>query len=268
MIPHQMKSTLLEALEAGGKILKASIGERNVVAKKSELSLVTASDEASEKAILKLIRRRFPDHSILSEESGEAGRSSAASCGGRWIIDPLDGTTNFAHTYPVACVSIAYEENGKILLGGVYDPFREELFFAEKGEGAVLNGKPIRISPAKSLSESLLATGFPYDRRERPDDYLRIFKDFLMKVHGIRRTGAAALDLCYVACGRFDGFWEFQLNPWDKAAAMLVIEEAGGRLSNFSGDPLTLEDMQNVATNSLIHGEMLEVLKPYRGMKR
>lgn len=256
-----MKRTLLEALARAGKILRASLADRRVIAKKSELSLVTAADKAAEEAILDLLGKRFPDHATLTEESPPRGSSPS-----RWIIDPLDGTTNFAHTFPVACVSIAFEHEGRLEIGGVLDPFRDELFLAERGGGATLNGKPIAVSPTRTLSESLLATGFPYDRRERPDEYLAVFKTFMMKAHGIRRTGAAALDLCYVAAGRFDGFWELKLNPWDKAAAMVILEEAGGRLSNFSGEPLTLEEIQNVATNNLIHGEMLEALTPYRGM--
>ena len=228
------------------------------MAKKSELSLVTATDKESEEIILQIIRRNFPDHAFLTEESPPMGKSSS-----RWIIDPLDGTTNFVHTFPIACVSIAYEEKGTVEFGGVYDPFRDELFFAERGNGATMNGAPITVSKNATLSDSLLCTGFPYDRRERMDDYLKIFKDFTMKAVGIRRTGAAALDICYVACGRYDGYWELKLQAWDKAAALLILEEAGGSSSNFKGDALTLEDIQNVATNGFIQKEMLGVLKPY-----
>ncbi len=258
---EKIKSTLFKALEEGGKILKIRFGERRIIAKKSELSLVTAIDHESEKCILGIIRNSFPDHAILAEESAAQGNSPY-----RWIIDPLDGTTNYAHTFPVACVSIAYEENGVVEIGGVYDPFRDELFFAERGQGATLNGKPIVVSQNPALSESLLATGFPYDRREKIDEYLPVFKTFMMKVHGIRRCGAAAIDLCYVACGRYDGYWECKLQPWDKAAAGLIVIEAGGSLSNFSGEPLTLEDTQNVASNGFIHREMLEVLKPFQNV--
>ena len=166
----------------------------------------------------------------------------------------------------MACVSIAYEEKGIVETGGVYDPFRNELFFAERGRGATLNNEPIVVSHNPCLSDSLLATGFPYDRRERVDEYLPIFKHFMMKVQGLRRCGAAAIDLCYVACGRYDGYWEMKLQPWDKAAAGLIVVEAGGKLSNFSGEPLTLEDTQNVASNGFIHQEILEVLKPFRSV--
>ena len=255
----KIKRTLLTALSDSGKILFRSINDRRVVARKSELSLVTASDKASEKKILSLIQRNFPDHAFLTEESPPHGDSPC-----RWIVDPLDGTTNFAHTFPVACVSIAYEERGRVELAGVLDPFRQELFFAERGCGATMNGKRIRVSKTKMVNDSLLCTGFPYDRRERADEYLAIFRAFMLQSQGMRRTGAAALDLCYVACGRFDGYWEFKLNPWDKAAAMLIVEEAGGKLSNFLGEALTLTDIQNVASNGFIHLEMLEVLKPYK----
>ncbi|MBI3306594.1 MAG: inositol monophosphatase [Candidatus Omnitrophica bacterium] len=255
----KIKSTLLETLTGAGKILKTTISQRKITAKKSELSLVTESDEKSEKFIVKTILKNFPDHSLLTEESPARGHSSS-----RWIIDPLDGTTNFAHTFPIACVSIAYEENGEVLLGGILDPFRNELFFGERGKGATLNGKKIRVSKTPLLNDSLLCTGFPYDRREKIDEYLPLFRRFVIKTQGMRRLGAAALDLCYVACGRYDGYWEAKLNPWDKAAAMVIVEEAGGQLSNFSGEPLTLEDVQNVASNGKIHQEMLEVMKPYQ----
>jgi len=259
----KIKSLLLKALSEAGMILKSTLHERAIINKKSELSLVTASDQKAEDLIIGLIRKGFPDHSILAEESMPSGTSPC-----RWIIDPLDGTTNFAHTYPVACVSIAYEESGVVQVGGIYDPFRDELFFAEKGKGATLNKKPIHVSLSPSLNDSLIATGFPYDRREKMDEYLPVFKEFVVKVQGIRRCGAAAIDICYVACGRFDGYWECKLNPWDKAAALLILHEAGGRSSNFSGETLSLEDTQNVASNSLIHDEMLEVLKPYQNVAR
>ncbi|MDP3919843.1 MAG: inositol monophosphatase family protein [Candidatus Omnitrophota bacterium] len=256
-----IKSTLLKALEAAGAILKRSLGQREASTKDSALSLVTATDKAAEKMILETIKAEFPDHAFLTEESPAEGRSSS-----RWIIDPVDGTTNFAHTFPMACVSIAFEQDGILEFGGVFDPFRDELFIAEKGQGAFLNGEPIHVSANATLSQSLLCTGFPYDRRERADFYLSIIKAFIMEVHGVRRTGTAALDLCYVACGRFDGFWEVKLNAWDKAAAMVILEEAGGRLSDFSGNPLTLDGIQNLASNGLVHDEMLEVLKPYKEM--
>ena len=260
----KIKSVLLGMLKESGKLLKSTIHERRITAKKSELSLVTATDQAAEKLILETIRKNFPDHGILSEESPAVAATGKST--GRWIIDPLDGTTNFAHTFPHCCVSIAYEENGKVELGGVYEPFHDELFFGERGNGATLNGNPITVSPTAALSESLLATGFPYDRRERTDEYLAVMKAFMMKVQGIRRMGAAAIDISYVACGRFEGYWEVKLNAWDKAAALLILEEAGGSASNFSGKPLTLEDNQNLVSNGFIHNEMLEVMKPFKNL--
>ncbi len=262
-----IRSTLLVSLESAGGVLKETLGERRVVAQKSELSLVTETDRRSEEIIVKTILKNFPDHAILTEESPARGQSPY-----RWIIDPLDGTTNFVHTFPVACVSIAFEDHGKITLGGVYDPFREELFYAERGRGATLNEQPIVVSQNPDLAHSLLATGFPYDRWQNADEYLSIFKAFMLRVQGVRRTGAAALDLAYVACGRFDGFWENKLRSWDVAAASLVVEEAGGKSSDFRGEPLNLSDPktdwvpQMTASNGFIHEEMIRVLKPFVSM--
>lgn len=267
----KIKSTLLKALRDAGKVLGSQISKRQRIEKKSELSIVTETDKRLEKIIVTLIRKNFPNHSILAEESGSTDPSPArggearpaSGRGGRWIIDPLDGTTNFAHGFPMSCVSIGFEEAGQLKMGGVYDPFRGELFFAEKGKGAFMNGKKIHVSRTAWLSEALLSTGFPYDRRERMDDYLPIFRAFKLKVQGLRRTGSAAMDLCYVACGRFDGYWEMNLQPWDKAAGMLILEEAGGQLTDFSGKPLGVDTWQNAVSNRLIHKEMLQVLKPF-----
>jgi myo-inositol-1(or 4)-monophosphatase len=261
---NEVRSTLLESLKEAGRILNETISERRVVAQKEELSLVTETDRRSEDAIVRNILNRFPDHAILTEESPARGKSPY-----RWIIDPLDGTTNFVHTYPVACVSIAFEDHGVIVLGGVYDPFREELFYGERGQGATLNGGPLVVSQNPLLACSLLCTGFPYDRRQHADEYLAIFKAFMFHVHGVRRTGAAALDLVYIASGRFDGFWELKLNLWDIAAASVIVEEAGGKLSDFRGRPLNLKEPgtvlvpQLVASNGFIHEEMIRVLEPF-----
>jgi len=257
----KIKSTLLQALKEAGSVLKSDISEKKVIEKKSELSLVTETDKKCDEIVLGLIHENFPDHAILSEESPAKEGSSS-----RWIIDPLDGTTNFAHSFPVAAVSIAYEEKGRVEIGGVFDPFRDELFYAERGNGATLNEKPMVVSKTPTLAETLVATGFPYDRRKNPEDYLDVVKAFMMKVQGIRRTGAAAIDLCYVACGRLDGFWELKLQPWDMAAASLIVKEAGGKLSNYSGGTHTLDEIQTVASNGFIHGEMLLVLKPFNKM--
>ena len=263
----KVRSTLLECLEKAGKILKETLSERKVVAFKGDLNLVTETDRRSEESIVQNILAHFPDHALLTEESPARGKSPY-----RWIVDPLDGTTNFAHTYPVACVSIAFEDHGQITFGGVYDPFRSELFYAERGQGATLNGQPIVVSSNPTLAHSLLCTGFPYDRRENADSYLAIFKAFMLHVQGVRRTGAAALDLAYVASGRFDGFWELKLRSWDVAAACLIVEEAGGKLSDFAGKPLTVSNPktdwvpQVVASNGFIHEAMIKVLKPFVSM--
>lgn len=255
----KIKSTLLECLEKAGKELKRSLHAKKSIVKKSELSIVTQVDKKCEKIILQTIRKSFPDHAILTEESPPMGKSAS-----RWIIDPLDGTTNFAHSYPVSCVSIGFEENSVLTTGGVYDPFRDELFLSFKGGGATLNGSKIKVSAEKKLNDSLICTGFPYDRRERMDDYIAVFKAMLMQVADLRRSGSAALDICYVACGRFDGYWEFNLQPWDKAAAMVILEEAGGTMSNFKGTRLTLSDIQNVASNGKIHPQILSVMKNFQ----
>ena len=264
---EKVRSTLLGSLEKAGAILKETVAERKVVAYKTELSLVTETDHRSEETIVQTILSSFPDHALLTEESPERGKSPY-----RWIIDPLDGTTNFAHTYPDACVSIAFEEKGEMTFGGVFDPFRGELFYAERGQGATLNGRPLVVSSNPVLNESLLCTGFPYDRRKNADDYLSIFKAFMMKTQGVRRSGAAALDLAYVAAGRFDGFWELKLRSWDVAAGALLVLEAGGKLSDFSGGPLRVSDPktdwvpQMAASNGFLHEEMVDILKPFAAM--
>jgi myo-inositol-1(or 4)-monophosphatase len=255
----KIKSTLLRCLEDAGKVLKTSLLLKKSIEKKTELSLVTQIDKKCEKIIIGHILKAFPDHALLTEESDPIGKSTS-----RWIIDPLDGTTNFAHSFPVACVSIAYEENGVLEAGGVYDPFRDELFLGFRGQGATLNGKKIKPSTVSKLNDALVCTGFPYDRLERPDEYLAVFKAVLLKVTDLRRTGSAALDLCYVASGRFDGYWEFNLQPWDKAAAMVILREAGGKMTDFSGTSLNLAHIQNVASNGKIHSQMLEAFKPFR----
>ena len=203
-----------------------------------------------------MLQNHFPDHSILAEEEtnwvGTEGRH-------RWIIDPLDGTTNFAHSYPQFSVSIALECDGEVILGLVYDPLRGECFKAVKGEGATLNGNSIRTSAVKELDKALLATGFPYDQREKADFYLSFFKAFMTRSQGIRRNGSAALDLCYVACGRIDGFWELKLRPWDTSAGALIVEEAGGRLSELSGKKFSIWGEETLASNGAIHNEMVSV---------
>ncbi len=259
----KIKRTLLDALDRAGRIIKANFGKQQKISKKGIFNLVTEIDKASEKAVVELILKRFPGHAILAEESPAVQGSE-----GRWIIDPIDGTTNFAHGFPIVSVSIGFELEGRLTMGGVFDPFRRELFFAERGKGATLNGKRIRVSKVKTLSDSLVATGFPYDRHKNPDDYLGMLRAFLTRIQGIRRGGSAAIDLCYVACGRFDGYYEVKLSPWDKAAGMIIVEEAGGTLTDFSDDPLTLTGIQNLATNGRIHKEMLAALEPFKQLGR
>jgi myo-inositol-1(or 4)-monophosphatase len=266
----KLKRTLEQALGEGGRILKKGFyrpkkirhkGPKN--APDEEVNLVTETDQKAERAIIRIIRKQFPDHDILAEESHE-GKSLADVRRGRvkrWIIDPVDGTTNFAHGLPLSCVSIGYEENGSMKLGGVFNPVLGEWFWAERGKGASLNGKRIHVSKTRKLMSSLLVTGFPYDRRNKVKYYLKMFEAFMVKTHGVRRLGSAALDLCYVACGRFEGFWELGLKPWDVAAGTLIAREAGARLSDFKGKPIDIYQPQTLATNGKIHAEVLRIIK-------
>lgn len=254
----KIKSTLLEALHKAGAIARKAIDAPKEIELKAEYSIVTQTDMECDRVIVQTIRSVFPDHAFLTEESPASGNSPS-----RWIVDPIDGTTNFAHSYPVSCVSIAFEHEGALEMGGIYDPFRGELFFAEKGKGAFMNDKPIRVSKVSSLKESLLSTGFPYDTRQYVDEYLAAFRQFLLSAQGVRRAGAAALDLCYVACGRFDGYYEKNLQAWDKAAGILIVQEAGGKATNYAGKPLTLGDRANLVSNGVLHEAMLEILKAY-----
>ena len=253
---NKIKKTLEKALLEAGAILKRGIVRPIEIEYKSPVSLVTEIDKQAERVIIDIIQRKFSDHSILAEESAPQGNSSK-----KWIIDPVDGTTNFAHRLPMACVSIAFEENGIVKVGGVWNPFINEWFWAEKDKGASLNGKKIRVSKTKTLNESLLVTGFPYDRRKRARYYLNFMEKFMLKTQGIRRLGSAALDICYVACGRFDGYWEFKLKAWDQAAAALIAKEAGARLSDFKGKPMNIYGGQSLVTNGPIHRPMLKIIK-------
>jgi len=242
-----------EAAKVSGDLIRNNWREQKEIDYKGAIDLVTSVDRESERAIVERLRRYFPDHAILAEE--ETTIAGTAS-GYRWIIDPLDGTTNFAHGYPQCCISIALEYEGEIILGLVYDPLARECFRAIQNNGATLNGVPIRTSAVETLDASLLATGFPYDQRDRADFYLTFFKHFMQRSQGIRRGGSAALDLCYVACGRLDGFWELNLKPWDIAAGSLIVREAGGTLSNFSGGPFSIWGTETLASNGIVHDEM------------
>jgi myo-inositol-1(or 4)-monophosphatase len=239
-----------------GRLLRDRVGTRIDIGHKGAINIVTDVDLASEQLIRDQIATHYPRHQVLAEEGGLAESSSEY----RWIVDPLDGTTNFAHAYPVFCVSIALEYQGETVLGVVYDPMRDEIFTAERGGGAALNNRPIRVSSIDDLMQSLLSTGFPYDIKTSTFTNLDHWANFAMNAQALRRDGAAALDLCYVACGRFDGFWELNLSPWDTAAGALIITEAGGRVTDFEGDKFSNYEPQVLASNGLIHDRMIEIL--------
>jgi myo-inositol-1(or 4)-monophosphatase len=247
-----------KAARAAGKILRRMLGNAHHIVKKGEIDLVTEADLAAEKAILEIVGRSFPHDAILAEEAGRQG----AEAGRRtWLIDPLDGTTNYAHRFPFFAVSIALEIENEVAMGVVYNPCMDEFFEAEKGKGAFLNGEALQVSGTGRLEESLLATGFPYDVHERPERVMALLEGMLVRAQGIRRLGSAALDLCYVAAGRLDGFWEQDLKPWDTAAGDVIVREAGGRLATFDGGPYTPYLRSVVASNGWIHDEMVEVTK-------
>jgi myo-inositol-1(or 4)-monophosphatase len=252
-----------KAAQEAGKVLKDNLGKVQEIEYKAKNSLVTEVDNLSEGLIIEIIKSSFPSHGILAEESGRDKRISSHV----WIIDPLDGTTNYAHTYPVFSVSIALEVEGVIRLGVVYDPMREELFSAELGKGAYMNGKVIRVSQTRAVEESLLCTGFTHENEWMVDENLRHFENFIRRSRAVRRDGSAALDLCYVACGRYDGFWELGLHPWDTAAGFLILKEAGGLVTDFSGNGFSIHDEEILATNGLIHDEMIGVISLCRGKR-
>ena len=247
------------ALEAGA-LLRERFNTRFSVEQKGVINLVTEVDIAVEKLIVSRIREAFPDHAILAEEGFGCEESSPV----RWIIDPLDGTTNYAHGYPVFAVSIGLEIDGEVEWGAVYDPMRNEFFTARRGTGACLNGVLLRVSETAVLGESLLATGFPYDIRTGPRKNLVEFSAFAVRTHGIRRGGSAALDLCYVAAGRLDGYWEHNLRPWDCSAGYLAVREAGGMVTDYSGKHGSIYVSETLASNGLIHEEMKAVLAQER----
>lgn len=255
MTISKFEKVAIRAAYASGLLIKRSVGNISKVSYKGRDNIVTDVDKASEKLIIGMILRAFPDHSILSEESSPIDSGSRY----RWVIDPIDGTTNFAHAFPFFCVSIALEEKGRVILGVVYDPMRDEIFIARRGKGATLNGKKIEVSRVGSLGVSFLATGFSYGIT-RKDRNISHFRKLLVKTQAIRRAGSAALDLCYVACGRFDGFWEMNLHSWDVAAASLIVEEAKGKVTKFDGKPYSIHDKNILATNGRIHSQMVRSL--------
>jgi myo-inositol-1(or 4)-monophosphatase len=251
------KLVAIQAARKAGLILKSRLGKKRKIGFKGAINLVTEMDILAEKIIISEIQKHFPEHNILAEEEPTREKDSTL----RWIIDPLDGTTNYAHGFPVFCVSIALAKNEYPILGVVFDPTRDELFLAEKGKGASLNGRKIKVSAQTDLSRSLLATGFPYDLRESSINNFDHFQNFALRAQAVRRAGSAALDLCYVAAGRFDGFWEMKLAPWDVAAGSLIVAEAGGIVSNFQGKPPGLNGSHILATNGKIHKAMLRIVK-------
>lgn len=256
-----MLNFAIQTARDAGAILADRLGRALEVSNKGDIDLVTEADLASEKLIIERIKSHYPRHAILAEESGATAGVDVipGKSEWQWIIDPLDGTTNYAHGYPCFCVSIALERAGKVEVGVVYDPTRDEMFAAERGQGATLNARPIRVSTVDDLNSAMLCTGFPYDVRQRPN-FAREFANFTMAAQAVRRDGSAAIDLAYVACGRFDGFWEDGLRAWDVAAGVLLIEEAGGRVSDFSGDALSIFTPKVLASNGIVHDAMMRVL--------
>jgi len=252
-----IKRVGISAAYKSATVLRRYRGKIPKVNKKGAIDLVTEADLESEKIIIKTIKEKFPDHSILAEESGL--KEEKVEC--RWIIDPLDGTTNFAHQLYIFSTSIAFALNGDIIFGIVLNPETGELFSAIKGQGATLNGRPIKVSNSKKITESLLVTGFPYDFKKILRPVLTRFENCLAASQGVRRLGSAALDLCFVACGRFDGFWEQNLKPWDTAAGSLIAREGGAIVTDFTNNPFTVDKNEILATNGKIHNKMLSLME-------
>jgi myo-inositol-1(or 4)-monophosphatase len=246
-----------EASRMAGEMLRRHIDSSREIVYKGAVNLVTNFDRRSQEVIFSHLSSRFPDHDFLAEEDLCEQRGSEF----RWIIDPIDGTTNYAHNFPIFCVSIALEWKSNVVCGVIYDPMRGEMFSAISGKGSVMNGHRIQISATGDLDKSLLATGFPYDIRESEVNNIDHFVNFATRAQAIRRCGSAALDLCYVACGRFDGFWELKLSPWDVAAGVLIVKESGGRVSDFQGETASIYGKDLLASNGLIHEQMIQILK-------
>ncbi|MFC1650233.1 inositol monophosphatase family protein [Candidatus Latescibacterota bacterium] len=254
-------ATAIDAAKESGEIILRSFGKQNEISYKGRIDIVTDVDIKSEKAIIKIIKSRFPGHDIITEENNPELKSSKF----RWIIDPIDGTVNYAHNYPFVAVSIALEIDGIIETGVVYNPIMEEFFSAGRGQGAFLNDVPIEVSKTETLEKSFLATGFPYDIKENPENNLKYFNHLIMRAQAIRRDGSASLNLCYTAMGRFDGFWELRLSPWDLAAGYLIATEAGGRISKMNGNPFSVYEPDVIITNGLIHEELLKEFESAAG---
>ncbi len=252
------KSTILNAAQAGAVQLQHFFDKKYTITNKEGINnLVTEADHAAEKAIIEVIRNDHPDHFILSEETGELKTDSEF----KWIIDPIDGTVNFANGIPLCCVSIALEKNGQMILGAVYNPFMNELFFAQRGMGAHLNDKRIHVSEKTTVIKSCLVTGFPYTYVDSPNGPIQVFEKLVKQGIPVRRLGSAAIDLCWVAAGRFDGFYEHHLQAWDSAAGFLLVEEAGGKITDFEGNYYSPYQPHLVATNGKIHDELLAYVR-------
>ena len=246
-------------MKAAGEVLRNSFGQHQEVKCKGEVDLVTKADENAEQTIKEVLQENVPDYGMLAEESG----SFEGEGDSRWIVDPLDGTTNYAHGLPVFCTSIALEKDSEVILGVVHDPMANETYTAERGSGATLNGEPIAVSNTDELIRALLATGFPYDREDMPTA-LELFGQFAMRTQSMRSLGSAALDLCYVATGRLDGYYERGIKAWDIAAGVLILREAGGKVSDYRGDDLDLERGEAVASNGPLHPDLVGVTSEYR----
>jgi len=254
-------ASAVEAVVRAGAVQMAKFGGDFRVDKKGTIDLVTEVDVEVERMFRTLVSERFPDHQVLAEELGGAEIAPRGPC---WVFDPIDGTTNFTHGLPIFCASLALEIDGAAEVAAIYDPTRKELFTAERGGGAFLNGRPLRVSATDQLVDAMLVTGFPYDVHTRIDEIVGLFARFVGRARAVRRLGSAALDLCYVAAGRFDGFWEVQLHPWDFAAGILIVAEAGGQVSDYAGAPVRIASSEIVASNGLLHPAMLEVLASVR----
>ena len=252
----ELLNIAVRAARSAGTIINRRVNTSKKVSYKGIVDLVTDVDNLCEERIVSIITRRFPEHSILAEELGGIAKESDY----KWIIDPIDGTTNFYHSYPFFSVSVAVEYKGEIVAGVVYDPVKKELFHSVKGRGAFLNEKRLHVSEVKAIEQSLLSTGFPYDLRSSSENNIDNWIKFIRRAQAVRRDGSAALDLCYVAAGRFDGFWEIKLKPWDVAAGSLMIREAGGAVTDFHGNPYSIYTDNIVASNTHIHKLLLEVL--------
>ncbi len=258
---NDYREFVMSVAREAGLFLKERLNHKHVIDYKGEINIVTEADRMSEDIITSRIHQKYPGHDVLAEESTGTNRGSDF----RWIIDPLDGTTNYAHGYPVFCVSIALEREGDVCLGAVYNPMLDEMFVAEKDKGAFLNDKKISVSNTADLNRSLLATGFPYDIRNDKNNNINYFNGMARTVQAIRRAGSAALDMAYVAMGRFDGFWELKLMPWDTAAGWLLIVEAGGLVTDLFGDAYSLRSPHVLASNGKIHHDMIDVFKKIGG---